>query len=241
MIGRMPDRAKKLNELLYESDTSAMTNFRMDMNTFLRLSYVLQDAGGLFDTKYVTVHEQVAMFLAVLSHHKKNRIIGFDYVRSGETVSKYVNSVMKALMKIHPLLLSSPTPIIEDCNVPRWSCFPGCIGALDGTYVEMRVRLSDQPRYRSRKGMVATNVLAACDTNMLFTYALAGWEGSAADGRVLKDAITRPNGLKVPAGNNYLCDNGYTNGEGFLTLYRGVRYHLKEWGDRRRIPQNYQK
>ncbi|KAL0385940.1 UNVERIFIED_CONTAM: hypothetical protein Sradi_2988300, partial [Sesamum radiatum] len=27
----------------------------------------------------------------------------------------------------------------------------------------------------------------------------------------------------------YLCDNGYGNVEGFLTLYRGVQYHLKEW------------
>ncbi|KAL0403831.1 UNVERIFIED_CONTAM: hypothetical protein Sradi_2023900 [Sesamum radiatum] len=30
-------------------------------------------------------------------------------------------------------------------------------------------------------------------------------------------------------GNYYLCDNGYANSEGFLTLYRGVRYHLREW------------
>ncbi|KAL0396475.1 UNVERIFIED_CONTAM: hypothetical protein Scaly_0095900 [Sesamum calycinum] len=30
-------------------------------------------------------------------------------------------------------------------------------------------------------------------------------------------------------GNYYLCDNGYGNVEGFLTPYRGVRYHLKEW------------
>ncbi|KAL0395346.1 UNVERIFIED_CONTAM: hypothetical protein Slati_4500800 [Sesamum latifolium] len=30
-------------------------------------------------------------------------------------------------------------------------------------------------------------------------------------------------------GSSYLCDNGYGNVEGFLTPYRGVRYHLKEW------------
>lgn len=36
----------------------------------------------------------------------------------------------------------------------------------------------------------------------------------------------------------YLCDNGYTNGPGFLTPYRGVRYHLKEWENGRRAPQN---
>ena len=30
-------------------------------------------------------------------------------------------------------------------------------------------------------------------------------------------------------GYYYLCDAGYTNGEGFLAPYRGQRYHLNEW------------
>ncbi|KAL0354291.1 UNVERIFIED_CONTAM: hypothetical protein Sangu_1010400 [Sesamum angustifolium] len=55
------------------------------------------------------------------------------------------------------------------------------------------------------------------------------WEGSAANNRVLRDAIHRDDGLCVPSGNYYLCDNGYTNAKGFLTSYRGVRYHLCEW------------
>ncbi|KAK6136630.1 hypothetical protein DH2020_029613 [Rehmannia glutinosa] len=72
---------------------------------------------------------------------------------------------------------------------------------------------------------------------MNFIYVLSGWEGSAADCRILRDAVTRPNGLKVPQGNFYLCDNGYTNGEGFLTPYKGVRYHLNDLGEGTAIPQ----
>ncbi|KAG8387919.1 hypothetical protein BUALT_Bualt02G0071400 [Buddleja alternifolia] len=64
---------------------------------------------------------------------------------------------------------------------------------------------------------------------MNFVYMLPGWEGSAADGRVLRDAVSRDNGLKVPMGQYYLCDNGYMNCPGFLAPYRGVRYHLDEW------------
>jgi hypothetical protein len=30
-----------------------------------------------------------------------------------------------------------------------------------------------------------------------FIYVLAGWEGSANDSRVLGDALSRPNGLKI--------------------------------------------
>lgn len=74
------------------------------------------------------------------------------------------------------------------------------MGALDGTYIDVTVPETDKPRYRTRKGGLAVNVLAVCDRNMRFIYMLTGWEGSAADARVLRDAVTRTNGFKVPQG-----------------------------------------
>ncbi|KAJ9538382.1 hypothetical protein OSB04_031115 [Centaurea solstitialis] len=78
---------------------------------------------------------------------------------------------------------------------------------------------------------IATNVLGVCSQDMQFIYVLPGWEGSAADGRVLRDALLRPHGLKVPRPYYYLVDAGYTNGQGFLAPYRGQRYHLNDWRD----------
>ncbi|KAL8473107.1 hypothetical protein ACS0TY_030082 [Phlomoides rotata] len=141
--------------------------------------------------------------------------------------------------KLYKRLLITPEPVPEDSNDYRWKYFKGCLGALDGTYIPVRVPQQDIPRYRNRKGTVSVNVLAVCDHNMNFVFVLSGWEGSAADSRILRDAITRPNGLRVPNGCYYLCDGGYTNCNGFLAPYRGVRYHLKEW-DASRKPQNYQ-
>ncbi|XP_039020997.1 uncharacterized protein LOC120153044 [Hibiscus syriacus] len=76
---------------------------------------------------------------------------------------------------------------------------------------------------------------------MQFIYVLPGWEGSAAYGRILRDAISRKNGLNVPQGCYYLCDAGYTNGEGFLAPYRGQRYYLNDWRERHQptTPQEY--
>lgn len=71
---------------------------------------------------------------------------------------------------------------------------------MDGTYISIRVEAIYKPRYRTRKGDIATNVLGVCDRNLNFIYVLPGWEGSAADGRVLRDAVVRRNGLKVPHG-----------------------------------------
>ncbi|KAL8536816.1 hypothetical protein ACS0TY_012115 [Phlomoides rotata] len=115
----------------------------------------------------------------------------------------------------------------------------GYLGALDGTYIPVKVPHPDIPRYRNRKGNIYVNVLVVCDRNMNYIYVLSGWEGSAAYSRNLRDAVTRTNGLKVPTGSYYLCDGGYTNGNGFLAPYTGVRYHLKEW-DESRQPQTYQ-
>ncbi|GJV18040.1 ALP1-like protein [Tanacetum coccineum] len=53
--------------------------------------------------------------------------------------------------------------------------------------------------------------------------------GSAHDGRVLRDAISRPDGLKIPQGCYYLVDDGYCNAPGFLAPFRGQRYHLNEF------------
>ncbi|KAH6787826.1 hypothetical protein C2S52_007378 [Perilla frutescens var. hirtella] len=63
-------------------------------------------------------------------------------------------------------------------------------------------------------------------------------QGSAANSRVLRDAVTRENSLRVPRENYYLCDNGYTNSKSFLTPYRGVMYHLNDWGEGTSIPRN---
>lgn len=51
----------------------------MDRNVFGRLCRLLCDGVGLKDQKFVIV-EEVAMFLCVLSHHKKTRVAGFDFM-----------------------------------------------------------------------------------------------------------------------------------------------------------------
>ncbi|KAF7815082.1 protein ALP1-like [Senna tora] len=163
---------------------------------------MLDDIGGLRPTRNMLVDEQVAIFLHILSHHVKNRVIQFRFGRSGETVSRYFNTVLKAMIKLMPHLFKKPELVADDSTDERWKWFKGCLGALDGTHIRIRVPSEDQPRYRNRKGEITTNVLG-------------------------------PNGLKVPEGQYYLVDAGFTNGPGFLAPYRGQRYHLSEWREGR--------
>ncbi|KAL0424961.1 UNVERIFIED_CONTAM: hypothetical protein Sradi_1030900 [Sesamum radiatum] len=95
---------------------------------------------------------------------------------------------------------------------------------MDGTLVPAWVPRVDQHRYRSRKGRLAQNVLAICDFDMNFTYVYAGWEGSAADARVLDNAVSHPNFPFPPIGKYYLVDAGFANYQCFLAPYRGTRF-----------------
>ena len=57
-----------------------------------------------------------------------------------------------------------------------------------------------------RKGFISQNVLGSVDMSGRFVYILAGWEGSAADSRVLYDALSKD--FVVPIGKYYLADAG---------------------------------
>jgi hypothetical protein len=105
--------------------------------------------------------------------------------------------------------------------------FQNCIGALDGSHIPANVNVVEQTFFRNRKGRITQNILGAVDFNLMFTYALVGWEGSAHDGRVLSDSILK--GLPLLPGKYYLGDAGYALTKYCLTPYRSVRYHLKEW------------
>ncbi|XP_075475591.1 uncharacterized protein LOC142506695 [Primulina tabacum] len=187
----------------------------------------------------VRIKLEAIYYLLTKAHHKKVRVIGHDYLRSGQTVRSHFHEVLRSILKLHPLLLVKPLPGDENCSNNTWKWFKGCLCVLDGTYISFQLPNKDKEKYINRKGTTAINVLGICNCDMQFIYALTGWEGSAADAHVLRDAVNRQDGLKIPRGCYDLCDNGYPNVEGFLTPYRRTRYHMDQWVCGFFAPQNY--
>ncbi|TYK07913.1 retrotransposon protein [Cucumis melo var. makuwa] len=66
--------------------------------------------------------------------------------------------------------------------------------------------------FRTRKRKITTNVLGVCDTKGDFAYVLVGWEGSALDSRIIRDALTRQNGLQMPKGQRYYLQEWHGDG-----------------------------
>ncbi|KAL5741317.1 hypothetical protein ACOSP7_028049 [Xanthoceras sorbifolium] len=95
----------------------------MDRRTFAILCELLRNTRRLKTNGLVSIEEQVSIFLHVLAHHVKNRTIRNRFRRSGETISRYFNSVLCAVLQLHNDLLVSPTPVPENCTDERWKWF----------------------------------------------------------------------------------------------------------------------
>ncbi|XLR07595.1 hypothetical protein S83_035533, partial [Arachis hypogaea] len=68
-----------------------------------------------------------------------------------ETISRYFNKVLYSVIRVQSLLFAKAVPVPDDFIDPRWKWFKGCLGALDGTYIDVTVPEEDKSRYRIRK------------------------------------------------------------------------------------------
>ncbi|XP_065876629.1 uncharacterized protein [Euphorbia lathyris] len=229
-------------EVLDGHDDLCREMFRMDKHVFHKLCGTLRQRGMLRDTAGVRIEEQLAIFLNVIGHNERNRVIQERFQHSGETISRHFNNVLKAIKSLsrellQPLPTTTPPEILSSRFYPY---FKDCIGVIDGMRIPAHVPAKDQSRFRNKKGFLSQNVLAACTFDLQFIFIYPGWEGSVADSRVLRAVLDDPNQNfpRIPEGKYYLVDTGYANVEGFIAPYLGVRYHLDEFRGANQLPRN---
>lgn len=68
-------REVHFHRIIYTSDVACIENTRMDRAVFHKLCEMLKGIGGLVPTRHMFIEELVAMFLHILAHHVKNRMI----------------------------------------------------------------------------------------------------------------------------------------------------------------------
>lgn len=121
---------------------------------------------------------------------------------------------------------STPHPIRT--NPKFYPFFKNAIGAMDGTQINCFPPTDDNGASRNRKGGVSQNCLACCSFELMFTFIMSGYEGSAADAYLFYQA--RVSSLPIPDGKYYIADAGFGACNSLIVPYRGHRYHLAEWG-----------
>jgi hypothetical protein len=146
-------------------------------------------------------------------------------------------------------------PRLQDARF--WPHFKDAIGAIDGSHIAVEVPAVEEVNHTGRHGYTSQNLLAICDFDLRFTFAVAGWPGSAHDTRILQRTIEKyPVEFPTPPGGNilhllyshdykciivcfiffllcadtyYLVDSGYPNRKGFLAPFKNNTYHIPDF------------
>jgi hypothetical protein len=115
-------RIEYLNNKIWKNDVTCVNMLRLNRASFFRFCKLFRDRGLLQDTIHLCVEQQVAMFLNTVGHNIRNRLVGTNFDRSGETVSRYFNKVMHAIGELRNDFITPPstsTPAKIAGN-PRW-------------------------------------------------------------------------------------------------------------------------
>uniref|UniRef100_A0A9I9EAT3 DUF8040 domain-containing protein n=1 Tax=Cucumis melo TaxID=3656 RepID=A0A9I9EAT3_CUCME len=109
--------------MIHAKDLVCRQSTRIDRRCFAILCHLLRTIGGLTSTEVIDVEEMVAMFLHILAHDVKNRVIQWEFMRSGETIFRHFHMVLLAIIRLHDKLLKKPQPVANDCTDQRWRWF----------------------------------------------------------------------------------------------------------------------
>ena len=177
------------------NETACYNMFRMTPDMFYSLHNLLKTEYGLRDTKKSTSIEALGMFLWILGAPQSVRQAEDRFERSLGTVHSMFYRVLKCVIKYADDIIKPRDPEFRTrhrrvMNHRFYPEFEDCIGAIDGSHMPCVVPADKFVQHLCRKGLTTQNVMAACDFDMIFTFVLAGWPGSAHDMRVFDDAMT---------------------------------------------------
>ena len=70
---------------------------RINRDKFFWFCKLFRDCSLLEDTIHMCVEQQVALFLNIVGHNLRNRLVATNFDRSGEMISRYFNKVLHAI------------------------------------------------------------------------------------------------------------------------------------------------
>ena len=131
---------------LQEDATACLQLLKMSLPCFTTLCNILQTNYGLQPTSNISIEESVAIFLLICGHNEVQRDVSLIFARNQETVMKEFSEVLRATDLLACDYIRTPTTqelrriperlLVDRVNYPYFS---GCVGAMDGTHICVKV------------------------------------------------------------------------------------------------------
>jgi hypothetical protein len=94
------DGATFVHETLTGHEILCRNRFHMEREIFQALARRMRESNLLADSRYVSVEEQLGIFLYAVSKNASNRTLQDQFQHSGETISRHFGAVLYALTQL---------------------------------------------------------------------------------------------------------------------------------------------
>ncbi|XP_035844562.1 uncharacterized protein LOC118491160 [Helianthus annuus] len=141
-------------ELLHGTSTQCHEMMRLSRDAFILLCNHFKQKNWVQSSRSISLEEKLAMFLMVIGHNERFRMVKRRFQHSTETIHRCFHEVLKAMMNFAREVIVPTSSYVSANNSERHrrlkEIFPGAIGALDGTLIHAIVPVDQQTRYRGR-------------------------------------------------------------------------------------------
>ena len=113
-INHVAEREEYKNSILHGSEGHCVNQIRIKPIAFHNLCHILTKGEHVHPTIHMSITEQVFIFLHIIGHNVRFRVMGSRIYRSTETVHRYFKVVPREVLKLYRALIrlrSEDTPL----------------------------------------------------------------------------------------------------------------------------------
>ncbi|KAK3924025.1 Protein ANTAGONIST OF LIKE HETEROCHROMATIN PROTEIN 1 [Frankliniella fusca] len=218
------------NEFMLMRNATFKRHFRLSKASFELLCHELvghlEAEGGIVRVRRDFRHKVLSV-LWILATPDCFRSVALKFGFTPGELHRYYTMIIKALCALGENYITWPDAqerVVIKQNLEAISGFPGAVGLIDGTHIQITRPLDEPAAYRDRHHIYSIQVQGVCDHRLLIRDLYVGEAGSLADARVFRRSPLFRNILyrddhMFSEGEHIIGDSAYPNIDRLMTPF----------------------